>query len=282
MMRRLGLLAWLAVGAVGLAAAAELGDAQAVPQLGARGVASYRDFLASGRHRAFAIAAGGAWAWRGDLPSRDLAERAVLDDCRANTAQTCVLYAADDQLVFDAKAWPTLWGPYADAAAAQRAPVGTQRGERFPDLAFRDAAGRAAKVSDYRGKVLVLHFWGSWCGPCRRELPDLQGLVKRLERQRDIRFVFLPVREPFATARDWARAQQLQLPLYDSGVTGAGDHAFALADGTRLPDRQVAGKFPTTYVLDKHGIVVFAHVGDASRWREYAPFLRDAATRSGK
>jgi hypothetical protein len=55
-----------------------------------------------------------------------------------------------------------------------------------------------------------------------------------------------------------------------------------LADGTKVPDRQIAGKFPTTYVLDKHGIVVFSHIGDASRWHEYAPFLRDAALRSGK
>lgn len=279
MKRLLVLLACLTAGTAG---AARLDDAAAVPQLGPRGADSYRDFLAAGQHRAFAIAPGGAWAWRADLPSRDLAERAALDDCRDNATQPCVLYASDDQLVFDAQAWPKLWGPYADARAAQRAAVGTRRGERFPDLAFRAADGRRAKVSDYRGQVLVLHFWGSWCGPCRRELPDLQGLVKTLAGQRDIRFVFLPVREPFATARDWARAQKLELPLYDSGVTDGGEHAFALADGTRLPDRQVAGKFPTTYVLDKRGLVVFAHVGDASRWGDYAPFLRDAAARSGK
>jgi len=35
-------------------------------------------------------------------------------------------------------------------------------------------------------------------------------------------------------------------------------------------------------VLDKHGLVIFAHAGDASRWTEYAPFLQDAAQRSGR
>lgn len=260
-----------------LAAAAQAGEP---PQLGPRGVASYRDYLAAGPHRAFVIAPGGAWAWRADAPSRELALDAALADCREYTEQTCVPYALDRDPVFDARAWPTLWGPYADAAAARRAPVGTRRGERFPDLVFRDAAGRAVKVSDFRGQVLVLHFWGSWCGPCRRELPDLQGLARRLERQRDIRFVLLPVREPYAAARDWARAQKLDLPLYDGAA--AGGEVFVLADGTTLPDRRIAGKFPTTYVLDKRGIVVFAHVGDASRWEEYAPFLRDAAARSGR
>lgn len=248
------------------------------PQLGPRGVDSYREYLAAEPHRAFVVAPGGAWAWRAGAPGGELAEEAALADCRAHTEQTCVPYALDERIVFDAKAWPTLWGPYADAAAARRASVGTRRGERFPDLRFRDDAGRALKVSDFRGQVLVLHFWGSWCGPCRRELPDLRRLVRRMSGQRDVRFVFLPVREPFATARDWLRAQQLDLPLHDAG----GGETFALADGTTLPDRRVAGKFPTTYVLDKRGIVVFAHVGDASRWEEYAPFLRDAAARSGR
>jgi hypothetical protein len=86
------------------------------------------------------------------------------------------------------------------------------------------------------------------------------------------------VREPFAVARDWARSQRLDLPLHDAG----GGETFTLADGAMLPDRRVAGKFPTTYVLNKRGIVVFSHVGDASRWEEYTPFLRDAAARSGR
>jgi thiol-disulfide isomerase/thioredoxin len=261
----------------GLAAAAELRNFQAVPHLSTHGVESYKEFLTSGQHRAFAIAPGGTWAWRGDLPSREMAERAVLADCRESTAQTCVPYAVDDQVVFDAKAWPKLWGPYATADAAKRAPIGVQRGERFPDLVFRDAAGQATKVSDFRSQVLVLHFWGSWCGPCRRELPDLQKLVRQMAKDRDIRFVFLPVREPFKVARDWALGQKLQLPLFD-----VGDKEFTLASGERLPDRQVASKFPTTYVLDKHGLVIFAHVGDASRWTEYAEFLKDAAVRSGR
>jgi thiol-disulfide isomerase/thioredoxin len=280
--RQRRLLLWaclllLSGGAASFTRAAELGDAAAVPQLGARGIESYRAFLDAGNHRAFAVAPGGAWAWRADLPSAGMAEQAALADCREHTAATCVPYAIDDRVVFDAKAWPTLWGPYATADAAKRAPVGTRRGERFPDLVFRDAGGRATKVSDFRGKVLVLHFWGSWCGPCRRELPDLQALVRRMGRERDVRFAFLPVREPFEVARTWARTQKFQLPLFD-----AGEKEFVLASGERLPDRQIAGKFPATYVLDKHGLVIFSHVGDAGRWPEYAPFLADAARRSGR
>jgi thiol-disulfide isomerase/thioredoxin len=278
--RRLFLRTWLFLlsgGVANFTHAAELGDAAAVPQLGARGIESYRAFLDAGSHRAFAVAPGGAWAWHADLPSSDMAEQAALDSCREHTAATCVPYAVDDRVVFDAKVWPTLWGPYADGATAARAQTGVRRGERFPDIVFRDAAGKRLKVSDFRAKVLVLHFWGSWCGPCRRELPEFQQLVRRMAPARDIRFVFLPVREPFEVARAWAQTQKFQLPLFD-----AGEKEFTLASGERLPDRQVAGKFPTTYVLDKHGLVIFSHVGDAVRWLEYAPFLADAARRSGR
>ncbi|MBI4742869.1 MAG: TlpA family protein disulfide reductase [Betaproteobacteria bacterium] len=276
---------WALASLVGLASAADLRETSAIPHLGQRGVESYREFLASPPHRAFVIAPGDAWAWRVDLPSAQAAERAALEDCREHTDQTCVAYAVDNRVVFDAKAWPKLWGPYATADTAKRAPVGTRRGERLPDLVFRNASGQKSKVSDFRGKVLLLHFWGSWCGPCRKELPDLLQLLQQTNGERDIRAVFLPVREPFDLARKWASQQKLPLPLFDGGnIGGSGenDNTFALADGSRLPDRQIAGKFPTTYVLDKHGLVIFTHVGNASRWGEYAPFLRDAAARSGK
>lgn len=270
---------WLALLGLfaGATQAAGLRDAQAVPQLGPRGLESYREFLTATPHRAFAIAPGGAWSWQAELPDAKLAEQAALQSCQSETQQTCVTYAVDDRVVFDAKVWTTLWGPYANTLAAAKTSTGTQRGQRFPDLQFRNEAGKQEKVSDLRGKVLVLHFWGSWCGPCRRELPDLQKLVRAMEKERDVRFVFLPVRESFRTAKDWLKGQRLQLPLFD-----AGEKEFTLADGSKLPDRNIAGKFPTTYVLDKHGIVVFSHVGDASRWMEYAPFLRDVQLRSGK
>lgn len=249
--------------------AAEWRDADAPPQLGPRGVAGYRDYLAGGNHRAFAIAPGGAWAWRADLPSADSAEQAALADCQEQTRQTCVPYAVDETVVFDAKRWPGLWGPYARAEAARRAPEGIQRGERFPDLRLFDPGGKPRKLSDYRGQVVVLHFWGSWCGPCRRELPDLQALAQKLAGQRDILFIWAPMRESVDAARAWAGQQGLTLPLSE-------------LDGALPPGRPLARMFPTTYVLDKHGLVIFSHAGDASRWGEYLPFLKDAARHSGK
>lgn len=45
-----------------------------------------------------------------------------------------------------------------------------------PDLAFEDAAGNPLTLEDFRGKVVVLNLWATWCGPCRREMPSLDRL----------------------------------------------------------------------------------------------------------
>lgn len=255
--------------------------ADAPPHLGTTGRSDYSEYLASRDHRAFAIAPGGAWGWKADAGSRDGATEAALAACVGNTAQKCVLYSVDGRPAFDAKEWPRLWGPYTDAASAQRAAIGRSPGERFPDLAFATADGRKLAVSGLQGKVLVLHFWGSWCGPCRREMPDLQKLYGSLKSRGDVAFVLMQVREDFATSQRWAVAQKLRLPFYDSGAS-SGDPNLRTSDGARIGDREIAMSFPTTYVLDKRGIVVFSHVGPIPDWSEYRDFLLDAAKRSGR
>ena len=262
--------------------AADLREAEPVPHVKEAGQEAYRRFFSSEPHRAFVIAPGGAWSWAAQAPTREAAEEGALQACREKTAQKCVLYAVDDERVFDAQAWPTLWGPYKTAAEARQASVGNKPGERFPDLTFKSADRKAQTLAPLRGKVVLLHFWGSWCGPCRHELPDVQALRDSLKDRRDIAFVLLQAREPYAVSRQWAKQQNLDLPLFDSGSGGEADAEFTLADGSRVKDRVVAAQFPTTYILDKRGVVLFSHIGAVPHWREYAAFLRDAAAKSGK
>jgi thiol-disulfide isomerase/thioredoxin len=256
--------------------------AAAPSQLGDRGQAAYAEYQAAPPPKAFAIAPGGAWGWLADQASDDIARAAALQSCQDRTRQTCVPYAVNDRIVFDAAAWPRLWGPYKTRKEAQLAPVGRQRGERFFDLAFRDPDGRPLTVADLRGKIVLLHFWGSWCAPCRREMPDLQKLHARIRSSADIALVLLQVREPIAESRAWAARQGIALPLHDSGATGEADDRLRLAGRSMLPDRDIAAMFPTTHVLDKHGVVIFSHVGPVHDWPAYEAFLRDAAARSGR
>lgn len=262
--------------------AAGLDDAMAVPHAGSAGREGYRVFLQQPLHRAFALAPGGAWSWKADASSAMQAEDEALQACGEHTEQQCVLYALDNQVVFDAKAWPKLWGPYKSKAEAAGATVGKRRGQRFYDLAIRSPAGKPLKLSALRGKVVLLHFWGTWCSPCRQEMPELQKLNRELGPSRDVQLVLLQMREDIDTARMWAENQRFDLPLYDSGIADVGSDSLKLADGKQIRDRELAMVFPTTYVLDKHGVVVFSNSGPVRGWSQYLPFLRDVAARSGK
>jgi thiol-disulfide isomerase/thioredoxin len=52
---------------------------------------------------------------------------------------------------------------------------------RLPDLTFWDADGKPRKLSDWRGKTVLVNLWATWCVPCRKEMPALEGLQTKLE-----------------------------------------------------------------------------------------------------
>jgi thiol-disulfide isomerase/thioredoxin len=55
------------------------------------------------------------------------------------------------------------------------------KGLKLPDLAFEDGDGKPRKLSDWRGKTVLVNLWATWCVPCRKEMPALEGLQTRLE-----------------------------------------------------------------------------------------------------
>lgn len=250
-----------------------------IPHVNAEARESFISYRYAIDHKAYAIAPGGAWSWISGAANRDEAGEKAIAACEQNTQHKCMLYALDNQLVFDEQRWATLWGPYPSKAEALAREVGTQVGKRFPDLRFRDAKGRQYALGDYRGNVTFVHFWGSWCPPCMREFPSLLKLSEQLQRESQgrVAMVLLQVREPYATATQWAEKNGYHaLPLFDSGHQTSEDHQLNLADGTTIEDRALAGSFPSSYVLDKNGVILFKHRGPVRDWGEYLPFFRDA------
>lgn len=68
----------------------------------------------------------------------------------------------------------------AAAAASAAADLKPWSGGPPPALALKDIDGRPHRLSDYRGKVVLINFWATWCGPCRDEMPSIQGLKEKL------------------------------------------------------------------------------------------------------
>jgi len=260
-------------------------EADAIPHVNAKARQGYISYLSAVRNKAFAIAPGGAWAWQQDAATEEEAEELALQRCQSHTNQKCVLYALNNQVVFNSKNWPTLWGPYTSRQQAVEAGLGSKVGQKFYDLSYKDARGRSHSISELKGKVVFVHFWGSWCPPCMREFPALKKLNKHLrdKLRNDVAMVFLHMREPYQDAKRWVKEKGFsQLPVYDSGSLGSDHTVLSLKNGEKIQDRKVARVFPSSYVLDKHGIVVFSHHGPVENWLEYIPFIEHAVQKSGR
>lgn len=111
-----------------------------------------------------------------------------------------------------------------------------------PPTSFTDAAGAPRTIADYRGKVVVLNLWASWCAPCRAELPSLGRLAAHYQ-GRPVEVIALTVdrdADMNLAQRDIARAPPLAL-YRDEGYRVA----FSL--------NPRAGGIPTTVIFDKQG-----------------------------
>lgn len=116
-----------------------------------------------------------------------------------------------------------------------------------PDFTLRSNSGSNVKLKELRGRVVLINFWATWCGPCRQEMPLLESLHKRY---RDTGFVLLGVNidDSPDKARTMAKGLGVSFPvLFDSKK--AVSRAY-----------QVSG-MPTTVIVDRDGKVRFVHRG---------------------
>jgi thiol-disulfide isomerase/thioredoxin len=121
-------------------------------------------------------------------------------------------------------------------------------------LSFPDAQGRPQPLSQWRGQILVLNFWASWCAPCREEMPDFAALRAQY-RPRGVEFVGLAI-DNSANVAQFLQRQPVNYPI----LVGEGA-ASNLARQLGNP----SGALPYTIVLDRDGNIVMKHLGRLPR-----------------
>lgn len=130
-----------------------------------------------------------------------------------------------------------------------------------PDFSLKDATGKTVKLSDYRGKVVLLNFWATWCGPCKIEIP---WFIEFQQQYKD---------------RDFA---VLGVSLDDDGWTSVKPYVeqkkinYRVMIGTEELSTLYGGveSLPTTFMIDRGGRIATMHEGLVSKG-EYQTEIQD-------
>lgn len=136
-----------------------------------------------------------------------------------------------------------------------------EAGKALLEASFEDLAGERVGLTRFRGQVLVVNFWATWCTPCREEIPEFVEVQEEF-RERGVTFVGIAVdrKEPVAA---FSRELGINYPILIGSL-----EAMELAQraGNRLQ------ALPFTVILDRNGQAAKVHLGRLSR-DELVPLL---------
>lgn len=123
-------------------------------------------------------------------------------------------------------------------------PVGLEKGNLAPDFELTDMEGNPVKLSDFRGKAVLLNFWASWCPPCRAEMPHMEKLYNKYKDENfDILAVNLTNTEKNSgDAEKFVKELGLTftIPMDVKGEAGSDYNIMA---------------YPTSYFIDSDGVI---------------------------
>ena len=121
-----------------------------------------------------------------------------------------------------------------------------------PDFALKDADGKVVHISDYKGKVVLLDFWATWCGPCKIEIPWFVDLQRK---NKDRGFEVLGV------SMDEEGWETVKPFLSEMGV----NYRVVIGNDSTAQLYGGVDAMPTTFLIDRSGKIAAVHVGLASR-----------------
>ncbi|WP_414644632.1 thiol:disulfide interchange protein TlpA [Bradyrhizobium sp.] len=144
---------------------------------------------------------------------------------------------------------------------------------KLPDLAFDDADGRPKKLSDWRGKTVLVNLWATWCVPCRKEMPALDRLQSKLGgKDFEVVAINIDTRDPEKPKNFLRDAKLTQLGYFN-------DEKAKVFQDLKAIGRALG--MPTSVLVDANGCEIATIAGPAEWDSDDAVKLITAATATG-
>lgn len=148
------------------------------------------------------------------------------------------------------------WSPVTIVHAQPPSPFAVDKlsGQKAPDFTLKDINGNSVSLSSFKGKVVLLNFWATWCPPCKAEIPSMNKLHQKLKNRG---FVMLAVSTDRAVidVKDFLKTTPVNFPVvvdYNLNVSRSLYRVFMM---------------PTTFLIDRKGVIVEKYFGEQD-WTE--------------
>ncbi len=129
----------------------------------------------------------------------------------------------------------------------QETTVGVKVGELAPDFTLTDLDGNSVTLSEYRGKVVFINFWATWCPPCRAEMPEIEAVYQEYK-DKGVVVIGVDILEPEDVVRQFVEQ-------------GGYNWIFVLDATGAVSDDYKITAIPTSFFIDREGIIQVVKIG---------------------
>ncbi|CAG1066018.1 glutathione peroxidase [uncultured bacterium] len=141
--------------------------------------------------------------------------------------------------------------------------------KKAPEFTLNGLDGKAVSLGEFKGRVVFLDFWASWCPPCKKEMPEINRLAGKFK-EADMAVVAVSVDKK----KEHAGSFMLTIPGVSKRITVLHDPESSVVS------QYMAQAMPTSYIIDRSGVIRFVHFGyrenDPDEWvKEIESLLKE-------